>query len=92
MILTIEKAVIKKLKSWESFSCKKYIGIALKIKNTDQISRPELIQNRKCFVILFSSTFLSLYISQAIERKINRTGRLIIEIKFNFPTSDIWNV
>ncbi|WP_294315596.1 hypothetical protein [uncultured Chryseobacterium sp.] len=83
MIFTIENVIVRKLKSCESFLCKKYIGIARKIKKTDQINIPELIQNKKFSAILLSSTFLSLYINQLMETKIKRTGRLMIEIKLS---------
>jgi hypothetical protein len=90
MTFTTENVIVRKLKSCESFFCKKYIGMALKIKNTDQINIPELIQNKKLSVMLLSSTFLSLYINQLMERKIKRTGRLMIEIKLSCFIS-IWN-
>lgn len=46
MIFTTENIVIIKLNNSGSLYCKKYIGIALKIKNTDHINIPELIQNK----------------------------------------------
>lgn len=68
MIFTTENIVIIKPNNLGSLYCKKYMGMALKIKNTDQINIPELIQNKKSFVILASSTFFSLNKYQDIDR------------------------
>ncbi|WP_223598551.1 hypothetical protein [Chryseobacterium sp. GVT01B] len=62
------------------------MGIALKIKTTDQIKMAELIQNKKSLTIVFSFTFFSLKIYHDIEIKIKKTGRLIMEINSNFST------
>lgn len=76
-----------KLNNSGSLSCKKYIGIALKIKKTDQINIPELIQNKKSSIILSSLIFFSLNKYQDIDKNINNVGRLIIGVKFIFCES-----